>query len=75
MKKVEIIYDCGCLNVEVARKNLRKAIDKTGVSFEWKEWKLSDSDLPAYVKTYGSPTILVNGCDVTGAQIAESGGT
>lgn len=65
---VELIYFTGCPNVESARANLRTALSAKGLTPEWREWNQTDTDAPARVKQYGSPTVLVDDQDVTGAE-------
>jgi len=65
--RVELIYDADCPNVAAARSVLIKAFTKTGVSACWREWERSASDAPQYAKDYASPTILIDGRDVGGA--------
>lgn len=62
--KVELIYDTSCPNVEATRAALQRAFAKLGRSPRWIEWERSALDSPAYVRLYGSPTILVNGQDI-----------
>lgn len=59
---VELVYFDGCPNAEAARGNLR-AVMPDGA---WREWNLSSSDTPERFQRYGSPTVLVDGRDVTG---------
>ena len=66
--RVELIYDAGCPNVAATRSLLIQAFTKTGGSARWHEWERSDQDVPAYVKEYGSPTILVDGKDISGVK-------
>jgi len=66
MPKVELIYDTDCPNAEYARRQLHVALDRAGESAEWSEWDRSDRESPAYVRQYGSPTILIGGRDVAG---------
>lgn len=63
---VELIYDADCPNVEPARSLLIRAFMQTGISARWKEWDRASPDSPSYVRGYGSPTLLVNGRDITG---------
>ena len=65
---VELIYFKGCPNVESARANLRTALSEKGLTPEWREWDQTDDSAPARVKQYGSPTVLVDDEDVTGAE-------
>lgn len=67
MPKVELIYDAACPNVEAARQQLRRAFQELGQSPAWQEWDRGALSSPAHVRQYGSPTILVDGKDVTGA--------
>lgn len=65
--KVELIFDSDCPNVNEARLQLQLAHKQAGVAPSWIEWNRGDEKSPAYVKKYGSPTILINGQDVAGA--------
>lgn len=64
--KVELLYFKGCPNISIARKNLSDAFAKAGVAPQWNEVDLNDPNLQKELKGYGSPTILVDGKDVTG---------
>ena len=66
---IELIYFAGCPHAAAARANLRDALFATGLPARWREWAQDDTSAPAYVGHYGSPTILVNGRDVTGAGV------
>jgi hypothetical protein len=66
--RVELVYDRDCPNVDAARAVLHCAFAAIGVAPAWVEWDRSDRDSPDYVHRYGSPTILVNGRDVVGAE-------
>lgn len=72
MRQVELIYDVGCPNVEAARAELLRAFAATGGTCRWQEWQVDDPDAPPHVGGCGSPTILVDGRDVTGS--GEQGG-
>ena len=63
---IALIYFDGCPNVELARTHLRRAIEDAGLDTQWQEWEQNDPSAPAWVKEHGSPTVLVNGRDVTG---------
>jgi mercuric ion transport protein len=67
MPKVELIYDDACPNVEAARQQLRRAFQELGQSPAWQEWDRGAPSSPAHARQYGSPTILVDGKDVSGA--------
>jgi hypothetical protein len=64
---IELIYFGGCPNVEDARANLRVVLAELGLPIEWHEWTQEDSGAPQRIMAYGSPTVLVNGSDVTGS--------
>jgi hypothetical protein len=63
---VELIYFDGCPHVEPARVNLREALATLDLATDWQEWEQGDPASPPHAKQYGSPTVLVNGRDVTG---------
>jgi hypothetical protein len=63
---VELIYDKDCPNVPLARENILRAFRQTNSAPKWKEWNRADPVAPAYARTSGSPTVLVNGRDVAG---------
>jgi len=66
--RVELVYDRDCPNVNEARAVLRRAFAHVGVAPAWVEWDRKTPDTPDYAKGYGSPTILVDGKDVAGAE-------
>jgi mercuric ion transport protein len=61
-RTIDLVYFDGCPNAEAARANLR-ALMSDG---SWREWNLSSADTPERFRRYGSPTVLVDGRDVTG---------
>ena len=65
---VELVYDKDCPNAEEARTTLRRALTEAGLAAQWREWEASSDATPAHLRRYGSPTVLVNGRDVTGAE-------
>ena len=64
--KVEFIYDPDCPNVAEARAQLLRAFTETGISPRWVEWSRNSVEAPAYARSFGSPTLLVNRHDVAG---------
>lgn len=72
MRTTELIYFAGCPNVEEAREQLRRAFIAANLQPTWVEHQTSDPDFPAHARGYGSPTILVDGLDVTGIAPATS---
>lgn len=63
---VELVYLEGCPNVAAARENLGRALGAVGLPAVWREWERNDPAAPSHVRGYPSPTVLVNGRDVTG---------
>jgi hypothetical protein len=63
---VELAYVEGCPNVAAARENLRLALMAAGFPPTWTEWEQGDPRSPESARRFDSPTILVNGQDVTG---------
>jgi hypothetical protein len=70
---IELIYDFDCPNVAKARTNLVAALAAVGREPIWTEWDRGAADSPSYVRNYGSPTVLVNGQDVSGEPSGEGG--
>lgn len=64
--KVELVYEKTCPNIEAARAHLLRAFTEAGITPSWQEWEVTTADAPDYIHGYGSPTILVNGNDVSG---------
>ncbi len=69
---IELIYFDGCPNANAARSNLREALEALGLPEKWQEWEQGNAHAPEHVKQYGSPTVLVNGYDVTGEEAGVS---
>jgi hypothetical protein len=64
---VELAHFSGCPHVETARRNLTAALRDAGLEARWTEWDLESQSTPARVRTFGSPTVLIDGHDVTGS--------
>jgi hypothetical protein len=71
-RRIELVYFEGCPNAITARENIRAAVGVLDGSVEWKEWDLMDASTPEPFKRYGSPTVLVDGEDVTGVQVGNN---
>ena len=67
MPQIELIYDADCPNVALAREQLSRALTIVDLPQHWKEWSSDDPERPERARGYGSPTILVEGQDVSGA--------
>lgn len=70
--KVELIYEKTCPNVDAARDQLHRAFEAVGRRAEWNEWEVSEPGCPDYARIYGSPTILIDEVDVSGARLNDS---
>jgi hypothetical protein len=68
MPIVELVYDPGCPNVAGARAQLQRAFSLAKVGPRWQEWNIADPGTPARLRGYGSPTVLVDGRDVSGGE-------
>ena len=64
--RIELVYFEGCPNASEARDNIRAALEVSGQSLEWSEWDLSEESTPEDYQRFGSPTVLIDGEDVTG---------
>ena len=62
---VELVYDPGCPSVDAARDVLTRALQEAGAPAVWEEWSTDDARCPDNRRGFGSPTILVNGKDVS----------
>ncbi len=65
MTTIELVFDGDCPNVPAARDALRGVLAELNLPVEWQEWDRAEPNAPDHVKQYGSPTILVNGRDVS----------
>lgn len=64
MLTVDLIYGLDCPNIKAARGQLLRAFAEAGLSPRWHEWDRNASESPPQIRTFGSPTILINGQDV-----------
>lgn len=62
---VQFLAFSGCPLANPARENLKKALADCGIS-SFEEVDILDPASPEELRGWGSPTILVNGVDVTG---------
>lgn len=73
MPQVELVYEPTCPYVEMARSHLRDAFKRAGLPPHWTEWNTAEHGVPAHARSYGSPTILVDGRDIAGLSPSEAG--
>ena len=71
---VELIFSPDCPNADLARGRISEALSALGRVPSWTEWNRESPTAPAYVRGYGSPTVLVDGRDVSAspASMADS---
>jgi len=70
---VELLSDRDCPNVAATRSRLLAAFAQAGVPARWSEWDLAAAETPAAHRGRASPTVLVDGRDVLGADAAGDG--
>ena len=61
---VEVVYDSDCPNIQATRENLLRAFSEADVPARWTEWDRASDETPARVRSFGSPTVLIDGRDV-----------
>jgi len=71
--RLELVYFPGCPNVDAARASLRAALTAAGMAAVWREWNRDDPATPEALRAFGSPTVLVDGRDVSPGD-ADTGG-
>ena len=64
--RIELVFFPACPHVSAAREQLARACGAVGLPASWVEHDVSRGWVPAHVRGYGSPTILVDGRDVSG---------
>lgn len=64
--RVELLYFSGCPHVPAARAQLTRAFAEVHAQAAWREIDVLAADTPAGLRGYGSPTVLIDGVDVTG---------
>ena len=62
---VDLVFEADCPHVEDARALLKRAMLDAGLPVSWREWDRDDDETPPSLRGLGSPTILVNGSDVS----------
>lgn len=67
MATIELVYNSDCPNIPAARSCLLRAFAQLHLKPVWQEWEINDPEAPPHVRNCGSPTILVNGKDISGA--------
>jgi hypothetical protein len=68
---IQLLYFPDCPNVGAARQALRDALTRLGGNWQVDELDVTDPRTPTHLSCWGSPTILIDGADVAGAQASE----
>ncbi len=63
---MELVFFAGCPHVAAARERIADALSQAGLRADWREWDTTHADTPAAFHRFGSPTVLVDGHDVSG---------
>ena len=62
----ELVFFEGCPHAEQTRARLRDAFMRVGLPATWDEWDTLQERTPARYRNVPSPTVLIDGVDVTG---------
>ena len=65
---VDLIFDAQCANLGAARSLLREACVELGLQPQWREWDRAAESTPPAMRRFSSPTVLVDGSDVSDDQ-------
>jgi hypothetical protein len=65
--RIQLLTFPGCPNAAAARDALREALSLEDLHEDIEEIDVSSSNAPPWARGWGSPTILINSNDVTGA--------
>lgn len=68
--KVQLLFFPGCPNAQTTRDALTRAFEQIGIPPRFEDLDVSAPGTPGSLKGWGSPTILVNGHDVSGGEIS-----
>ena len=71
MHEVVLLYERSCPNVGEARENLRRALSAAKRDAIWREVDIDAPETPPKWRAFGSPTVLIDGVDVSGCGPAE----
>lgn len=65
-RRIELVYFAGCPNALKARENIKSALEAAGMEVHWSEWDLEAESTPDRYRQHDSPTVLIDGHNVTG---------
>jgi mercuric ion transport protein len=64
--RIQLIYSDDCPNVDAARAALLRSLAAEDLSVSVEELDVAAPGTPEHLRTWGSPTILIDGVDVGG---------
>jgi hypothetical protein len=64
---IQLVYIQACPQIGAARRRLAAVLRSAGMPLHWEEWDAADPRTPDALRGWSSPTILINGKEVTGA--------
>src|SRR6185312_2046001 len=70
--QIQLLYFRGCPHVEAARQALAQALRAVEDPPPVAEIDVTDPSTPVELRAWGSPTILIDGVDVTGGEASGS---
>jgi hypothetical protein len=70
--RIQLLYFPDCSNVNAARTTLRQALDAFTEPPTVDELDMTAPDTPVHLRSWGSPTILIDGIDVAGGEASGS---
>ena len=65
---VQLLYFPDCPNLDAARRALQQALSNIEGAPPVVEIDVTDDAAPAHLRSWGSPTILIDGADVAGGE-------
>ena len=71
--KVQFLYFPDCPNHEAAREALGRCLAALKLPPDFDDIDVTGPEVPEVLRSWGSPTILVNGVDVSGQTAQQSG--
>ena len=72
--RIQLITFGGCPHAASARELLRRTLERSGLECDFDEVDSTVEDTPSSLRTWGSPTILVDGVDAGGEPVGTGPG-
>lgn len=74
MSQIDLVFHEGCRNAAEARDHLRYALEQVGLPPSWREWESDDPATPPSLRGLPSPSIVIDGEDISGTPSDAVGG-